>query len=81
MGNIKLEEIIKQRFPNPDLPEINQFINGITWCMKESCKQVLELAAENAECKEAFVSTGDDSGCTKQVVDKQSILDVINLIE
>ena len=48
MGNIKLEEIIKQRFPNPDLPEINQFINGITWCMKESCKQVLELAAENA---------------------------------
>lgn len=58
--------------------------------MKEACKQILELAAENAELmyfelkedwmEEPFNSTIDDLG-NIYAIDKQSILDTINQIE
>ena len=73
---INLEEIIN------NLGNISKDENGdrvyYTWeiinMMKEACKQTLELAAEKAE-------TDYDMFTSSRYVDKQSILNVINLIE
>ena len=48
--------------------------------MKVACRQSLELAAEKAEVTHnSYMDLVD--GCKTYIVDKQSILDVINLIE
>ena len=48
--------------------------------MEEACKQTLELATEKAEVTHnSYMDLVD--GCKTYIVDKQSILDVINLIE
>ena len=48
--------------------------------MEEACKQVLELAAENAEIlRDDF--NYDSQIWETEIVDKQSILDTINQVE
>ena len=44
-------------------------------CMREACKQVLELAAENAKTKQRFQFDEEAP------IDKQSILDTIKQVE
>lgn len=75
---INLEEILWDSFhkfgipkPTHTLAEITQ--KAVKDAMKEACKQILELAAENAE-------TCEDSAYNR-IVDKQSILNIINLVE
>lgn len=51
--------------------EFTYFINA----MKESCRQTLELAANNARCDATF---GVD---VSHIINKQSILDTINQIK
>jgi len=76
MKKINLENILKSHLTvetmlanNPDYT-----FNKVLSAMKDACNQALELAVENAECTSA-----DTQGF--YTVDKQSILDVINLIE
>jgi hypothetical protein len=45
------------------------------YVMEEACKQVLELAVENAECYDEHDGTGHWS------IDKQSILNTIKQVE
>ena len=52
--------------------------NRILSAMKEACKQVLELAAENADTKEFFDHYNQWIG---DFVDKDSILNTINQVE
>ena len=50
------------------------------YAMEEACKQVLELAAENAEIlRDDF--NYDSQIWETEIVDKQSILDTINQVE
>ena len=52
--------------------------------MKEACKQILELAAKNAKIKTIMTSKGVDLVILPtwtDIVDKQSILDVIKFVE
>lgn len=57
--------------------------------MKSACQKTLELAAENAEMRitenalieEGYTTSSYDDGVYTMLVDKQSILNVINLIE
>ena len=52
--------------------------------MKEACKQVLELAAENAKAEihtEWEGNTGSEYYTDYAVVNKQSIIDTINQVE
>jgi len=90
---IKLEEILKNElipivFSNS--PEMT--FNATIRAMKEACKQVLELAAENADMDEDFgggeiyniteYKVYNDNDRSRLIsVNKQSILDVINQIE
>ena len=53
------------------------------YAMEEACKQVLELAAENAKAEihtEWEGNTGSEYYTDYAVVNKQSILDTINLV-
>lgn len=71
---INLKEILEthssiyDEFPMP--------YSGVIAAMKEACKQVLELAAENAQTTEIYFGIGHSIE-----IDKQSILDTINQIE
>ena len=83
---IKLEEILKNELiPIVFSSSPEMTFNATIRAMKEACKQVLELAAENAktEYKSEMVDTpcGAKYNTGKNIVDKQSILDVINQIE
>jgi len=71
---INLEELYyKHKGCNINISKI-QFKNAV----KEVCKQVLELAAENAE-GDIVDDTNYSNG--RVVIDKQSILNTINQIE
>ena len=75
---IKLEEILKNElipivFSNS--PEMT--FNATIRAMKEACKQVLELAAENATA--GLFETDDSLG--EIIVNKQSILNTIKQVE
>ena len=83
---INLEEIINKELSNRALDILNgnyrSMHEGTVSAMKEAIKQALELAAENAktDCK----YEGDEWGMNYNwvhKVNKQSILNVINLIE
>ena len=91
---INLEEILLQNHfhildtlknvYSPDTYTENMYerlINGIN----DICKQLLELAAENADVKAISemisISNGADFNIQKMVVDKQSIIDTINQVE
>ena len=59
---------------NPDLDRIKM-------AMIKFGEQLLELASENTDTKEIWISTGDYSGYGKIIVDKQSILNTIKQVE
>lgn len=79
---INLEEIIDQ-YDIFDFVDTNHkyFKNQVIEAMKEACRQTLELAAENAIVNKSDCMIGCCPECGADGVDKQSILDVINLIE
>lgn len=63
-----------------------QFNRGrMSAAMKEACKQTLELAAENAsvevESKMVNIPNGAKYNTQRMIVNKKSILDIINQIE
>lgn len=77
---INLEEILWKSFYNNGIPKPTHSLAEITQkavkeAMKEACRQILELVAENAE---VTINSIED---LKLIVDKQSILDTINQIE
>lgn len=83
---INLEYLAIENFKGTDYPysfrNLNQDLQrAILHTMREVCKELLELAAENAEIKQEWFSTGDYSGFKTSVIDKQSILDTINNVE
>lgn len=71
---INLEEIWKRKFPHGKLPNYAREI------AMEFAKELLELAAENAETEKEMLP---ECGVLKSVgvVNKQSILDTINQVE
>jgi hypothetical protein len=75
MEKINLEEILTDELAKNISGNLD-FMDSILIAMKEACRQTLELAAENAKL-------GNTENGTYSVleVSKQSILDVINLIE
>lgn len=75
MKQINLEKILLRNAKDIDkvFPE---YVEDCKLAMIEFGKQLLELAAENAICKES--QYGDEYNC---LVDKQSILDTIKQVE
>ena len=76
---INLDEIILRE--TDFITKRNEFVynvNDLRRCMKEACRQTLELAAENAE-GDIFEDSDYSNG--KVVIDRQSILDTINKIK
>ena len=78
---INLEEILKKELiptvyaDNPDLT-----FNATIRAMREACFQLLELAAENAECEEgAIVDLGFE--IISASINKDSILNTIKQVE
>ena len=77
---INLEEIILNVYGCKTMDELRNYMGEygsvamIKDCMKEACRQTLELAVENV------VIEYDEGGATG-FVDKESILDTINQIE
>jgi uncharacterized membrane protein YccC len=79
MKKINLEEILDQCLETPENLESNSDnTKTVLKAMKEACRQTLELAAENATTEH---TTDRDTGWIISIANKQSILDVINLIE
>lgn len=87
---VNLEEILftevdkmREDFPDINLYSNEEMKNSPEWryymnAMKEACRQVLELAAENADTKYLPLLNSNES---IEVVDKQSILNTINQVE
>ena len=79
---INLEEIIASKYGCVDIDDLqleitlNPDLDIIKSSMLEFGKQLLELAAENAEL--TFVGESDSDGMD---IDKQSILDTIKQVE
>lgn len=69
---INLEEILNNCVHIDD--EIKPMVKN---AMREACRQVLELAAENAEVKILYIH----QDCMDYGIDEQSILNTINQIE
>lgn len=88
---INLEEILLNKYKEYkklwNLPSVDpKYKEMVLSAMKEACGQTLELASENAEIDwstehEVAESICGGAGYTIYQIDKQSILDVINLIE
>ena len=92
---INLQEILWESFQNNDIPKPTHTLAEITQkavkeAMKEACRQVLELAAENAKCGELYIfGSSDDEGRISEYdlhgltcsVNEQSILNTINQVE
>ena len=77
----KLEENSTEEFDLQIISKLH-FIDCY-YAMEEACKQVLELAAENAKAEihtEWEGNTGSEYYTDYAVVNKQSILDTINLV-
>ena len=76
---INLEEILES-YRQKYLKEGMLFVDYQTGAMKEAIRQALKLAAEEAKVTyNSYIDLVD--GCETYIVDKQSILNVINLIE
>jgi hypothetical protein len=76
MKKIKLEKILKEKSCH-----IDDFYDAVVAAMREACKQTLELAAENVEVEFHYQYRDSETIIECAFVNKQSILDVINLIE
>ncbi len=74
MKKINLEEILNPFIAMDDVDSSAK--QAVLEAMKEACRQILELAAENAVCEES--QYGDEYNC---LVNPQSILDTIKQIE
>ena len=85
MKEVNLEEILcKEANDIVIYLESYDFSKKILAAMKEACKQTLELAAENATAKVEIQwsgNTGSEYCDEYAVVDKQSILNIINQIK
>lgn len=92
MKKINLEEIIEEKYPKKyhDNYYYHQFsINHVKILMHEACEKVLELAAENAECKlrnkiecsNSQLENGFVIGNNAIIINKQSILDTIKQVK
>ena len=83
MKEINLEEIIKQYcyVTQNGQEDVHNSISLVKDAMKEACKQTLGLAAENAKTKLKEVNPNSDRSFYRDVVNKQSILDVINQVK
>jgi len=84
MKEINLEEILKKSMgKNPNkyvfIPGDSASVEKCLVAMKAACKQVLELAVENAEINS--IETSDDSSGFIHEVNKQSILNTINQVK
>ena len=80
---INLEEILKKELNILSI-SVEQIEKSALKAMKEACKQVLELAAENAKAEihtEWEGNTGSEYYTDYAVVNKQSIIDTINQVE
>lgn len=82
MKTINLEEILfkdsgMEKFKK-DFPKTYQ---TILIGMKEACKQVLELAAENAFAYTELSETAYIEGSYDTIIDKKSILDTLDQVE
>jgi hypothetical protein len=79
MEKINLEKILKQKLyiTQDGDNDIHDTLYNVKDVVKEICKKVLELAAENAE----GYYYNEEGVEYSSYVNKQSILDVINLIE
>ena len=71
LDEILLNELEKSKYGFPEMD--SDVYDNIKTAMKEACRQLLELAAENA--------TYDWNDHEDIIIDKQSILDTINQIE
>lgn len=76
MKKINLEEILNSHCEISSILFTPHDIEVIKICMKEACRQTLELAAENAEAWCYAEGNEPEYG-----VDKQSIINTINQIE
>ena len=86
---INLEEILftevdkmRKDFPDINLYSNEEMKNSPEWkyymnAIKEACRQVLELAAENAK----VIKNEHTSQILSNLIDKQSILNTINQVE
>ena len=92
MKEINLEEIIKNHcyITQDGQKDVHSSITSVIEAIKDACKQVLELAAENIE----FIETTPEEWNSKEyepfitaddgtiwTFDKQSILDIINQVK
>ena len=92
---INLEEILISKLEENSTEDFDlQIISKLHfiacyYAMEEACKQVLELAAENAElklkikleCTESQLENGFCFGDNAIIINKQSILNTINQVE
>ena len=88
---VNLEEILNQIYDKEYRSNYKTEYSKqcILQAMKEACRQILELAAENAEVRvteNALIEEGScyttyDDGVISATSDKQSILDTIKQIE
>lgn len=87
MKQINLEKILYDELSDNMMNVIDNNENMKEWildAMKEACKQVLELATENASAKIEIQwsgNTGTEYCDEYAIVDKQSILNTINQIK
>lgn len=80
---INLEEILNKELNILSI-RVEQIEKSALKAMKEACKQVLELAADNAKAEihtEWEGNTGSEYYTDYAVIDKRSILDTINQVE
>ena len=82
MKEINLEEILLEVVVNNnnsfDIDEDYKITEDVIYAMKESCRQALELAAENAKI---FPKGRTGFGEDIYDIDKQSILNTINQVK
>lgn len=91
LKEVNFKEILKANTPAPEagtLNLLNELDNIIMNSMKEACRQVLELAAENADVEEFYRGKSYridnafyDSDDSKVVTNKKSITDTINQVK
>lgn len=79
-GKINLEEILVSIADVADKLDQEEYANVLK-AMKEACRLVLELATKKVNTISEYSSYDGVNKKWHQVINKQSILDVIDLIE
>lgn len=81
MKEVNLDDILSEYAPITCSILTTGAINSIKAAINEACKQVLELAAENAYCSMEHPDEDNDLEESDYLVDKQSILNTINQVK